>query len=78
MNEIAEVQAELRQITQSLTEAAEKINNGITLDLSDLGPRAQQLCERILRLPPDQALTMLEEMTDAVEKLNMLSSKIKS
>ncbi len=78
MNQVADIRAELHEITQRLTEASEQINNGITLDLSELGPRAQHLCERILKLPPTDALTMLEEMTDAVEKLNSLTARLKS
>lgn len=78
MTNITAMQQELRDITQRLSEAHEQVNAGVSLDLSDLGPRAQMLCEQILRLPPEHALSMLEEMTDAIEKLNALSEQLKT
>jgi hypothetical protein len=78
MTDITAVRQELSAIAAALSDAADKINSGVTLDLADLGPRAQQLCEQILRLPPHEAIAMLGEMTEAVEKLNMLTEKLKN
>jgi hypothetical protein len=71
------IQFELKQITHELTQAAEQINSGITLDLSHIGPRAQVLCEKILQLQPEESIQLLTEMHDAVSQLNQLSEQIK-
>lgn len=78
MSDLDLIKTELAEITHLLSEASEQINNGITLNLSDIGPRAQELCSRILTLPPEQALEMLGEMNLAVDKLNSLSEQLKS
>lgn len=78
MSDLDLIKAELAEITHLLSEASEQINNGISLNLSDIGPRAQELCGRILTLPPEQALEMLGEMNEAVDKLNNLSERLKS
>ncbi len=78
MTPVAAIQAELKEITTHLTDAADQIQAGITLDLSDMAPRASVLCEQILQLPPEQALSMLIELNEAVTKLDFLTDKIKS
>ncbi|HRJ11915.1 MAG TPA: hypothetical protein PKW15_01580 [Alphaproteobacteria bacterium] len=78
MSELAAIQLELQEITAELMDAAEKIDAGVSLDLSPLGPRAQDLCHRILTLPPEEAMAMLAEMNIAVDILSDLSEKLKS
>jgi len=78
MTTLATIQAELHDITTHLNEAASKIHDGITLDLSDLAPRTAKLCDAILQLPPEQALEMLTTLNEAVSKLDALSDRIKS
>lgn len=78
MTDLANVQNELHDITARLTDAVEKLNNGITLDLSDLAPRAKAVCEQILQLPPDEAMGLLAELQATVERLDALHARVKS
>jgi len=72
------IQSELHAITAQLQEAAEKINAGVTLDLSDIKPRAQKLCEEVLQLSPLDAAVMLPELEKVVTQLDALSTQLKS
>lgn len=76
--EIAAIRTEVQEITARLEDAATRIDSGISLDLSDLGPRAAALCENILKLPPADALGLLMELNAAVGKLDQITDQLKS
>ena len=76
MTDLATIEAELQDITARLSDAVEKIHAGITLDLSDLAPRTSVLCEQILQLPPELALSMLTRLQETVTQLDSIHAQI--
>ena len=78
MPETAAIRTELADITARLESAAARADGVISVDLSDLAPRAASLCERILCLPPAEALGLLAELNTAVGKLDHITDQLKS
>jgi hypothetical protein len=72
-----EIEAALAALLEVLDRSAELVRNGGMVDLHGLDREAAQLCQEVIRLPPDTARAMLPTMDRILAALEGLERELR-
>ncbi|HYC02417.1 MAG TPA: hypothetical protein VED40_03945 [Azospirillaceae bacterium] len=72
-----EIEAALAALLEVLERSTGLVRNGGTVDLHGLDREAAQLCEEVIRLPPDTARAMLPTMDRILAALEGLERELR-